>query len=109
MSNKTVKFTEEEQRLAIANIVVSQSVEGFEINESIQEKMISILNGTADARELAKACLEKYASLQPMKYRNENNSIDEVYCYPNGVLKNKLGIMDEDTLSKFEAEITSIN
>lgn len=44
-------------------IVVSQSVEGFEINESIQEKMISILNGTADARELAKACLEKYASL----------------------------------------------
>ncbi len=63
MSNKTVKFTEEEQRLAIANIVVSQSVEGFEINESIQEKMISILNGTADARELAKACLEKYSSL----------------------------------------------
>ena len=44
-----------------------------------------------------------------MKYRNENNSIDEVYCYPNGVLKNKLGIMDEDTLSKLEAEITSIN
>ena len=63
MSNKTVKFTEEEQRLAIANIVVSQSVEGFEINESIQEKMISILNGTADGRKLAKACLEKYASL----------------------------------------------
>ena len=63
MSNKIVKFTEEEQWLAIANIVVSQSVEGFEINESIQEKMISILNGTADARELAKACLEKYASL----------------------------------------------
>ena len=54
---------EEKQKLAIANIVVSQSVEGFEKNESIQEKMISILNGTADARELAKACLEKYESL----------------------------------------------
>lgn len=63
MSIKTIKFTEEEKKLAIANIVVSQSVEGFEIDESIQEKMISILNGTANAKELAKACLEKYASL----------------------------------------------
>lgn len=63
MSSKTLKFTEEKQKLAIANIVVSQSVEGFEINDSIQKKMISILNGTADARELTKACLEKYASL----------------------------------------------
>lgn len=63
MSNKTVKFTEEEQRLAVANIVVSQSVEGFEIDESIQEKMISIINGTASAKELVKECLAKYASL----------------------------------------------
>lgn len=44
-----------------------------------------------------------------MKYRNNTNGIDEIYCYPNGVLKNKLGIMDEDTLSKLEAELTSIN
>lgn len=43
-----------------------------------------------------------------MKYRNESNSNDEVYCYPNGVLKNKLGIKDEDVLSRLEAELTSI-
>lgn len=44
-----------------------------------------------------------------MKYRNENNSIDEIYCYSSGVLKNKLGIDDEEKLSSLEAELTSIN
>lgn len=44
-----------------------------------------------------------------MKYRSENNSIDEIYCYSNGVFKNKLGIDDEDKLNSLEAELTSIN
>lgn len=43
-----------------------------------------------------------------MKYRNNTNDIDEIYCYPNGVLKNKLGITNEDILSNLEAELTSI-
>lgn len=63
MSNKTIKFTEEEQKVAVANIVLSQSVEGFEIDEIIQEKMFKILNGTANAKELVKACLERYTSV----------------------------------------------
>lgn len=45
-----------------------------------------------------------------MKYRSEDgiNSGDNIYCYSNGVLKNKLKIKDDKILYDVETEITTI-
>lgn len=40
-----------------------------------------------------------------MKYISE----DKIYCYPNGVLKNKFKIHDENILNDIETEITTIH
>jgi len=36
-------------------------------------------------------------------------SVEDIYCYPgSSVLKNKLGLTDQDALDQFEAEITTL-
>lgn len=41
-----------------------------------------------------------------MRYRSEE---DKVYCYENGVLKNKFNMRDEKILNMIEAELTSLH
>ena len=41
-----------------------------------------------------------------MRYRSEE---DKVYCYENGVLKNKFNIRNEKILNMIEAELTSLH
>ena len=36
-------------------------------------------------------------------------SVEDIYCYPStSVLRNKLGLTDQDQLDQFEAEITAL-